>query len=589
MAGIAVAALVALAGVLAPQHAEDLEFLAPYLRDAVEMPPFTAFSFFRTNLRANHVTARQLDEVRELHRTYEQLVADSYAHPLVLRTLANFIVARRDAFPDAVAELTRYAAAQRDPARAALALSMDFIGSDRLPLLQLAAAKYGDDPLFLYTLGDQSKDPSVAAWAQERIFAKDRAALSEELWTVLASWRVETLFELGREAEALAFFESRTPAERQAMLARSVKRQSVRLDGTRLELWPREIRYMLAAAYARAGRAEGRAMAAQFPAGRALLSNLGGPEVYLARAVAGVDERPAWETIADVLQYGNRQLRRSKFWMRALTDFAKREGYDAFAFAAIHPDVHFARPLACVEGMEQVFGPLEVVRVDVHGNEQIATFLSRDVDPLAGSRSRGGYWVTCSLDGVTWEKPLYTGMRDPRLPDVALAELQRDSDADGLTDLLEARLLTNPRDADTDRDGIADETDMNPRIARGTAASDEGRVIEALLRDQKLLAEQSVIVPGVIPRERTVFVVGNEKDYAGIDPALRLIVLTPEEREAMERESGPILVPELFFDLRGERAFATLDRGAMGETYRLAKDAGTWTATRGSSWMECVR
>ncbi|HES58353.1 MAG TPA: hypothetical protein ENO21_02875 [Firmicutes bacterium] len=60
---------------------------------------------------------------------------------------------------------------------------------------------------------------------------------------------------------------------------------------------------------------------------------------------------------------------------------------------------------------------------------------------------------------------------------LSLAELRRDSDADGLTDVMETLLLTDPHSADTDGDGRADAADAAPlvdaaamnQLERGTA------------------------------------------------------------------------------------------------------------------------
>src|SRR4030095_8395640 len=49
--------------------------------------------------------------------------------------------------------------------------------------------------------------------------------------------------------------------------------------------------------------------------------------------------------------------------------------------------------------------------------------------------------------------------------DVAWADLARDTDGDGLTDLLEERIVTDPNAADTDGDGILDGRDPLPQVA----------------------------------------------------------------------------------------------------------------------------
>jgi hypothetical protein len=133
-----------------------------------------------------------------------------------------------------------------------------------------------------------------------------------------------------------------------------------------------------------------------------------------------------------------------------------------------------------------------VIRVGQEGRRIAAIVQSQALDPV-GEISAGAYWVLLSDDGgATWGDPLYTGLRinqpyivrpvsalplfdgdhlrlevevreiDPaqiRFPpislpvkrtagglflDLPLAALSRDKDGDGLTNLVEARLLTDP-------------------------------------------------------------------------------------------------------------------------------------------------
>ncbi len=54
-------------------------------------------------------------------------------------------------------------------------------------------------------------------------------------------------------------------------------------------------------------------------------------------------------------------------------------------------------------------------------------------------------------------------IRDNLIAKIDLDKLTKDADGDGLTDVVERRLGTNPESADTDMDGLADAIDHNPR------------------------------------------------------------------------------------------------------------------------------
>jgi outer membrane protein assembly factor BamB len=74
------------------------------------------------------------------------------------------------------------------------------------------------------------------------------------------------------------------------------------------------------------------------------------------------------------------------------------------------------------------------------------------------------------VDGTPKEKFLKGGWVDKFVGEPAL---RKDSDADGLTDLAEKRLGTNPNKADSDADGLGDAEDGNPLVAARQLTEDE--------------------------------------------------------------------------------------------------------------------
>jgi outer membrane protein assembly factor BamB len=117
--------------------------------------------------------------------------------------------------------------------------------------------------------------------------------------------------------------------------------------------------------------------------------------------------------------------------------------------------------------------------------------------------SRGDLWII-RHDGKHWTHPQFTGATyatpvvqkpEPRRfygltkhemlaggwveKLVGNPELDRDSDADGLTDLAEQRLGTDPHNPDTDGDGIPDGKDRNP-LASAVAESPGEKIVEAV-------------------------------------------------------------------------------------------------------------
>jgi len=291
------------------------------------------------------------------------------------------------------------------------------------------------------------------------------------------------------------------------------------------------------------------------------------------------------------------------------------------------------------------------VRSERQGKRVVVVAVSQLYDEQSAA-SAGGYWVLLSDEkGTTWRRPLYTGLRAnlpytvreksalpllagdrlqvevvveelssfftsddsgpaelaPRQPragiylDIPLAELERDSDGDGLSDLDEERLLTDPEEADTDHDGIGDAEDPMPTVAAVDTPSPAAGAAAALL-DYVLANGQSPPAPrrGAVfggccdpaPAAplggRTVFVAGERQWFAGWRPAYRLIVLTAEELETLRRKvTAPFFfgIELLVLDRSGRRAYAVWTGANRGGTVALQQKGGTWQAEQRDYWM----
>jgi hypothetical protein len=290
------------------------------------------------------------------------------------------------------------------------------------------------------------------------------------------------------------------------------------------------------------------------------------------------------------------------------------------------------------------------VRAERQGQRAAAIGLSQDYDP-AGEVSGGAYWVILSEDGgATWERPLYTGLRvnqpyvvrerselpllagdrlqvevevrelDPEtivLPPVALRPkrvatglyvdapislLRQDSDGDGLTDLAEERLLTDPLDADTDHDGCPDGLDPLPHVAPRQDESAAARALEVVLDAVAGSARHAIVQgvsaatgpawaphpPPVLGGENTLFLVGERGFFAGVRSSRRLVVLTAAEAAAAEKKFGPSFPTtiKLFaLDRTGRSAIAIWSSGWQGGTLRLEEQDGKWQILDDAFWI----
>lgn len=293
------------------------------------------------------------------------------------------------------------------------------------------------------------------------------------------------------------------------------------------------------------------------------------------------------------------------------------------------------------------------VRAERQGDDVVAIGASQDYDPV-GEISRGAYWVLRSRDGgKTWGKAFYTGLRiqapyvvmplsdAPLLagdclqievmvreldqssitfPPVGLrakreqkgllliipfAALERDSDADGLTDLAEERLITDPSNPDTDGDGLPDGSDPLPQVPWVAVMEETSRALAAVLERISGMKSMALIheigagplsIDDVLARakratlgdERTTFIVGDRRDFRSLLTSRRAIVLTPGEHELAVKKFGPIYATEMplfVLDHAQRRGYVVWDASWVGGSLILKKVGDDWTVEMDGYWI----
>lgn len=303
-------------------------------------------------------------------------------------------------------------------------------------------------------------------------------------------------------------------------------------------------------------------------------------------------------------------------------------------------------------------GPLSVVRAEMVDREVVVVGMSQALDPV-GEVSPGGYWVIRSHNrGQTWEKPLYLGLQVYRpyvvkpisalpmltkdflqlevgireldetsvtFPPVGLrtlrtadgiflqiswAELEKDSDGDGLTDLAEEKLLTDPNSRDTDGDGLNDGEDPLPLVGLSLKPPEEETQAMAAILKGIGCVESGAIVTGlptpgeigesgirhtfsgsfkaVSSSHGALFICGSRRGFGNLITDRRIVVLTPEECNAYRKKFGtfyPLRISHFFFDRAHTRAYAIWDASWRGGTFMLTKVKGEWVAKSIGGWI----
>jgi len=97
-------------------------------------------------------------------------------------------------------------------------------------------------------------------------------------------------------------------------------------------------------------------------------------------------------------------------------------------------------------------------------------------------------------------------VRDSLAIELAISKIVLDSDRDGLTDIVEERMLLNPKKSDTDGDGIIDPMDKNPRFkSKKTAKS---ILYEALMGKYSFKDNTNYQIDLSLPQKSNAYAIG---------------------------------------------------------------------------------
>ncbi|HEV7660521.1 MAG TPA: hypothetical protein VGO55_11820 [Allosphingosinicella sp.] len=289
----------------------------------------------------------------------------------------------------------------------------------------------------------------------------------------------------------------------------------------------------------------------------------------------------------------------------------------------------------------------EPVRIERSGERAVAISLSQTLDPT-GEVSQGGYWVHLSTDGGRhWERPLYTGLADrfpyvvprtSRLPllsgdgldleveiaeldtasityppvalrsrrqasnlylRIPLAELARDGDGDGLTDIAERALLLDRARTDGGTPFIVgSDSGANCR-----AATPDRIALIGLLQQLFSVRTNAIVEPvdrapdaplsagwrgAGAAADRPVFIQGDPRDYLCLRPDRLMIVYGESDLAALGRfrpDFHAVTVPRIVYNRARDRGYVIWSAGWTGGTYRLRLVNGRWVFESISSWI----
>lgn len=309
-----------------------------------------------------------------------------------------------------------------------------------------------------------------------------------------------------------------------------------------------------------------------------------------------------------------------------------------------------ARPVTAYTGEVPLPETFKLLRAERSGTEIRAVCISPAADP-GGEVGRGGYWLLRSRDdGSSWQSPHYLGFQyqqpyvvtgqarvsmfaadvlrlevqvaelDPdsishppialRLRreasdlyiDLPLADIERDSDADGFTDLLEARLATDPHNRDTDGDGLLDGFDDFPQASAraepdvmapilvdmlGRLTGYERAAVIEPVRGDGGTATLSARTRGTAGSILFKFIEGDARRFAGLRVDGQVFVLDAQQIDDLRARYGPFyaLGYTAVIDPQRTRAQVRWGAGWTGGTINYKFKDGRWVGEETGRWM----
>lgn len=292
-------------------------------------------------------------------------------------------------------------------------------------------------------------------------------------------------------------------------------------------------------------------------------------------------------------------------------------------------------------------GGFEPVRIERDGKRVVAITISQNLDPT-GEVSQGGYWVHVSDDeGRTWAPPLYTGLSQlypyvvaasSRVPlirgdvidlavdvqeldtasityppiglrskrkqsglylTIPLADLRRDSDGDGVTDIVANHLLLDGKGgppAARVGSGAASCTPQRLEDAKIMAVALEnvfghssGALIQAIDRPtDDPLAGLADIRRDAASAERPIFLEGDPADFACLRTQRLAVVYTADQIARLRRKTPDfhaVRLGALTFNRAHDRGFISWDTGWSGGALRLTRSKDGWKIEHYQAWI----
>lgn len=230
--------------------------------------------------------------------------------------------------------------------------------------------------------------------------------------------------------------------------------------------------------------------------------------LYELDKTKNVETPLAWEYIAEDYIINSSHPDAIEFMLNQLGDPTAAYGAAAyFNLARTGGERGLRKQRALLRSLpDRVLSATETKALDERTDSDGRTYGLLQCDVLGDARD---LWLAEKV-GSRWNLPTFTGLQDQPGADwfaklVGNSEISKDSDGDGLTDLEEQRLGTNPSLPDTDGDGDPDDLDPWPNVSKRHNLTDDEQILATAFEARFHFSKREVAGVLVAPNELRPF------------------------------------------------------------------------------------
>lgn len=167
-------------------------------------------------------------------------------------------------------------------------------------------------------------------------------------------------------------------------------------------------------------------------------------------------------------------------------------------------------------------------------------------------------------------------------------DIERDTDGDNITDIMEMHLSLNPQNSDTDGDGIIDGQDSIPHLPFQHQDENINTMAVKILEEMTGWQIESIPSGGNIPYALMVNVgQARPEFFAGLKLPVRMILYTDKEIKAINKNKVfyPLQIKGFFANKDYSKIYVVWDEVYRGGEFKIIKQGNDYKVEKFGEWI----